>query len=121
MALRDAVARDLAATVRMANDARDEATGTESRAENVYDTRATEASYLAAGQGRRLVGLPALLTWLEQLDGSVRHDEVVPGALVALRRGTVTEWALVGVDTGPTVVVGGVEVRLLSERSPAGE
>ena len=37
--------------------ARDEATSAESKAEGKYDTRATEASYLARGQAERVVAL----------------------------------------------------------------
>ncbi len=43
---------DRAALLRVVSTARADATGAESVSENKYDTRATEASYLAAGQGQ---------------------------------------------------------------------
>lgn len=119
-AFRARVAEDLAALRKMAEHARDEATGTESRAENQYDTRATEASYLAAGQGRRLLALRGLADWLAQLDPAPAIERVALGALVALRRASGTEWVLFAPEGGPTVTVDGVEVRLISVHSPTG-
>jgi transcription elongation GreA/GreB family factor len=120
-AFRAVLARDLDAALRMVGDTREEATGSESKAESQYDTRATEASYLAAGQGRRLVALRALGDWLAQLDPGSAHAEVAQGALVEVRRGSVVEWALVGPDGGLAATVDGVEVRMISASSPAGE
>jgi transcription elongation GreA/GreB family factor len=119
-ALRRAVSADLDTLARMVGDARDEATGSESRAENQYDTRATEASYLAAGQGRRVVALRGLVDWLGQLDARSAFDAVASGALVCLRRGREIEWVLVGPEGGRAVTVDGIEVKLISARSPAG-
>lgn len=120
-AFRAQVAQDLAASLKMAAHARDEATGSESRAENQYDTRATEASYLAAGQGRRLLALRALAGWLDQLDPGPPVDRVSIGALVSLRRAGGTEWVLFAPEGGPSVRVDGVEIKLVSARSPTGE
>jgi transcription elongation GreA/GreB family factor len=120
-ALRDASARELAAAARMTEAAREEATGSESRAENQYDTRATEASYLAAGQGRRWADLRAFADWLEQVDPRAAAPRVGLGALVGVWRAGATEWVLVAPEGGRSVVVDGVEVRLVSARSPAGE
>jgi transcription elongation GreA/GreB family factor len=119
-ALRQAVARDLGAAARMVSDARDEATGSESRAESQYDTRATEASYLAAGQGRRMLALEALADWLAMLDPAVTFEGVATGALVELQRGGATEWVLLAPEGGHSVEVDGVAVNLVSVRSPAG-
>ena len=44
--------------------ARDEATSPETKSEGKYDTRATEASYLARGQAWRITELRQLLAWL---------------------------------------------------------
>ncbi|MEO0606041.1 MAG: GreA/GreB family elongation factor [Myxococcota bacterium] len=121
-ALREATARDLAAVAEGTAHARAEATSAESKAENKYDTRATEASYLAAGQGRRLEGLRHLVGWLDQLDPAAVHDDVGMGALVELSEaGRPTRWVLVGPTGGPVVNVEGVEVMLLSLDSPLGE
>ncbi|MEZ4236155.1 MAG: transcription elongation factor GreAB [Myxococcota bacterium] len=120
-ALRQTVDAALAALAKMTEDTREEATGTESRAESQYDTRATEASYLAAGQGRRLLGLRALAGWLSQLDPGAPHTAVGPGALVCLSRGARPDWVLMAPEGGHTVTVDGVAVRLVSVRSPTGE
>jgi transcription elongation GreA/GreB family factor len=123
-AIRTVVRDDLKALLRVTADARDEATGTESKAENQYDTRATEASYLAAGQGKRLLSLRALAEWLDQLDGAPVMSVVGPGALVALVRDDGPPgWLLVcpsGISGGLTVEVDGTPVQVVSIDSPLG-
>lgn len=120
-ALRETVAKDAAAVAQMTAAARSEATSSESKAENKYDTRATEASYLAAGQGRRLEGLRHLATWLEALDPEADHDRVALGALVGLVEAGCERWVLIGPTGGPRVSVRDVDVLLLSLDSPLGE
>ncbi|MBX2799250.1 MAG: GreA/GreB family elongation factor [Myxococcales bacterium] len=117
---RAAVASDLAALAQVTADARSEATGAESHAEGKYDTRATEASYLAAGQGRRLAALKQLAAWLEHLE-SATIVEVAVGALVQLHDDRTERWVLVGPVGGPRVEVDGVTVSLISLQSPLGE
>jgi transcription elongation GreA/GreB family factor len=100
---------ELAVLLQVTAAARDEATSPESRAENKYDTRATEASYLAAGQGERLVTLRHLLAWAESGTGAL--VQVDPPA-----------WFLLAPDGGGRVVrVSGVEVRVVTPGSPVGE
>ncbi|MEN0063903.1 MAG: transcription elongation factor GreAB [Myxococcota bacterium] len=121
-ALRKTIADRLRSAAQMTADARAEATAEESRAENKYDTRATEASYLAAGQGRRLESLRTLAAWLEGLDPQARHAEVGVGALVGLTEpGRPPQWVLVGPTGGPSVEVDGQTVLLSSLASPLGE
>ncbi len=64
--------------------AHDEATSEESKSEGKYDTRATEASYLARGQAERVVKLRALVRWFEQLDAGTPHTRIGMGSLVTL-------------------------------------
>ena len=64
-ALAAALQERCAAVERVAAMARDEASGEESRAEGQYDTRATEASYLARGQAERVTELRRALAWAE--------------------------------------------------------
>ena len=55
---------DLALLLAAADEARQAATHEESKAENKYDTRGLEASYLAAGQSRRVEEIRhALAAW----------------------------------------------------------
>ena len=109
----------LAAMITMA---RDEATHSESRPENKYDTRALEASYLAAGQGARLSELKRLLAWHEGLDIRATHDRVGVGALVAVKEDDgVMRWMFVGPVGGTRVQVDDVVVDLISLASPLGK
>ena len=57
-----ALQEELQTFTRAAMAARAEATDPQSRAENKYDTRGLEASYLAAGQARQVAELEAAIT-----------------------------------------------------------
>lgn len=54
--------------IRSASDAHDAATNDESKAENKYDTRGLEASYLAEGQSRRVAGLEQAIVIYQKLE-----------------------------------------------------
>ena len=99
--------------------ATDEATSEQSKAEGKYDTRATEASYLARGQAQRVVELRELVHWYGQLDTAVVMDSVMPGALVALD-GESRQLLFVGPVGGGSVTVRGMEVKTISLASPLG-
>src|SRR5688500_7983704 len=92
-ALRQALRAELAQLGRVTDMARDEATSAESRPENPYDTRALEASYLAAGQGERLTALRQLAAWAEVL-GAEPRDAVEAGALAQVALDEVPQWVL---------------------------
>jgi len=97
--------------------ARDEATNDETRSEGKYDTRAIEASYLAAGQGQRMAALRQLLVWFDQFNFT--DSEVVGiGALVQIKSGTIL---LVGPVGGEQITIAGKKVTLLGARSPLGQ
>ena len=68
----------------MAEASRDEATSSETKAEGKYDTRATEASYLARGQAWRIIELRKFAGWLRSEHAVKTLDELVVqvGALV---------------------------------------
>lgn len=100
--------------------ARDEATNAESRPENKYDTRAIEASYLAAGQGERLASLRRLSAWAEVLDPEPAAA-VELGALVEIAQDGRASWVLVAPEGGLRLEVDGVEIALVSVRSPLGQ
>lgn len=121
VALRATVQQDLDAMAALTQHTREEATGAESRAEGKYDTRATEASYLASGQGRRLAALKHLAAWLVALDPSVSSVAVGLGALVGLERDGQRSWVLIAPEGGHRVTVGAIEVRTISGRSPLGQ
>ncbi len=118
-ALRTALADELAAVASIAAEARDEATGGESRQEGKYDTRATEASYLARGQAWRVVELRQLSTWFDNLADDASPDVVGLGAIVQLE-GDREEWLVLAPVGGARATVAGTEVRVISPRSPLG-
>ena len=104
---------ELASLEQMTQLARDEATSPESRPENKYDTRATEASYLAAGQGQRLVALRRLVAFLETPAPGLR--------LYALEGDAGAAWFLLAPDGGGRrVQLGGREVVVVTAESPVG-
>lgn len=108
---------DLAAAEQLTAMAIDEATSAESKAENKYDTRSLESSYIAAGQGQRLLSLRRFVSTLE--------------AWTPVRSEVVGIWALVRLSTGlrivlpdgggRRVVVDGEEVVVVTPASPAGQ
>jgi len=118
-ALRAAVDEELAAVERIAAAARDEATGDESRSEGKYDTRATEASYLARGQAQRVVALRGVATWLGSVAGAPAAESARVGALVALE-GAREELLLIAPVGGARASAGGRRVRMISPASPLG-
>ena len=67
--------KDFEALVATANEAKDAATNPESKAENKYDTRGLEASYLAGAQAKRADELRTVIDKLGKLaiDDSVKR------------------------------------------------
>jgi transcription elongation GreA/GreB family factor len=118
-ALHLAAANALAMAERAQAIARDEATSPDSKAEGKYDTRATEASYLARGQAERVVELRALVGWLRRLDPTLRSETVSLGALVGIG-GDRSEVLFVSRVGGAQVEVDGVEVKTISLAAPLG-
>lgn len=105
----------------MATAAYDEATNAESKAENKYDTRSLEASYLAAGQARRLASVERVATWFEKLE--VGACEVVGvGALVEIHERGRRRWCFMAPEGGGTrVEIDGVTIGVITPASPLGE
>lgn len=113
-AMRQALTAAIDAALAGAEAARAEATHAESRAENKYDTRGLEASYLAAGQGERVVAWRAALGSLDATPCGVGGV----GALVGLDDG---RWVLVAAGGGGIRAdVDGVTVGLVTPEAPLG-
>lgn len=115
---------ELAVATAQVHYARDEATSEQSKAENKYDTRATEASYLAGAQNRRQLELQKNLALFERLRASspVAREAIDGPCLVAVRDndGEVS-WLFLGPAAGGTrVVVGGVAVVVVTPQAPQG-
>ena len=77
---------ELETYIRAAKFSHAEATAEENRAENKYDTRGLEASYLAAGQANKVVELEGAITSFEELKNMPAIDSVEIGALLELIR-----------------------------------
>lgn len=118
-----ALQAELQTYVRAAKSARAEATDEQSRAENKYDTRGLEASYLAAGQVRQVMELESAIAAFEALP--VRKFEpgeaIGLGAVVELDQNGEREFYFIGPSAGGTEVKSGQrEVLVITPQSPLG-
>ena len=119
-AIRSRVREQLDGLKQMTAMARDEATGGESKAENKYDTRALEASYLAAGQGQRLAELRTTASWYGSFDATKVVRTANIGALVGLDGESGTRWVFIAPSGGIRVSIGDHTVDVVSPQSPVG-
>ena len=114
---------DLALYFKAASAARAEATHEQSKAENKYDTRGLEASYLARGQARQVAELE---TSIQQIGSMTRRDFTATdpidlGAYVETeRRGIVSAYLLASRAGGTEVMIDGQEVLVITPQSPLG-
>lgn len=100
------------------------ATDPDSKAENKYDTRSLEASYLARGQAQRVAELQHDLGAFEAL--GVRRfepsDAISLGALVTLKAPEGESHYFLGPAAGGTEVSNeGIEVLVITPGSPLGQ
>jgi transcription elongation GreA/GreB family factor len=108
---------------RAAQAAHAEATHEQNKAENKYDTRGLEASYLAHGQSRQALEAKAAMAAFEQLE--IRKfgagDPIAMGALVELEHKGERLRYFIGPKAGGTEVVhNGREVLVITPQSPLG-
>lgn len=109
---------------RAAQYARAEATHEQNKAENKYDTRGLEASYLARGQSRQAAELESAIAEFEKL--TVRKfTEVEPiniGALIVLEVNGETLYYFLGPRAGGTEILHDKkEILVITPQSPLGE
>jgi transcription elongation GreA/GreB family factor len=109
---------------RAAQFSRAEATHESNKAENKYDTRGLEASYLARGQSKQAAELEAAIVEYQKLgvkkftDG----DEINIGALVELEQLNEKSFYFLGPRAGGTEVVHDKkEILVITPQSPLGE
>lgn len=112
----------LATTEQAQAIAQNEATSDQNRAESKYDTRATEAAYLARGQATRVSELRLLVSWYQGLNANLPHQEVGLGALVALgsNDSDAIDFLFVAPVGGGQTEVDGHRIRSVSLSSPLG-
>jgi len=119
-AIRERIEDQLNGLIQMTAMSRDEATGGESKAENKYDTRALEASYLAAGQGQRLAELRKSAAWYQSFDPLRSFERASVGALLGLEGDTGARWIFLAPSGGVRVHVNDVRIDVVSPQSPVG-
>ena len=109
---------------RAAEYARAEATHEQNKAENKYDTRGLEASYLARGQSKQAAELEAAIAEFEKL-GARKFglgDAINVGALVELEHTGEKSIYFLGPRAGGTEIIHDrKEILVITPQSPLGE
>lgn len=116
--------KKLALYVGAANAAHAEATDEENKAEDKYDTRGLEASYLAAGQSKQMAETAAALQQFTtlKLRSFSANDPVDLTALVELEGATETNFYFIGPSAGGTeVVLENKTILVITPQSPLGQ
>ena len=116
--------KELEAYFNAARTAHEEATHEQSKAENKYDTRGLEASYLAHGQSRQAAELGAAIATFEQMDGRPfgRKEPVDVGALVELEHDGERAFYFIASRAGGLEITHEKrEVLVITPQSPLGE
>ncbi|WP_017477372.1 GreA/GreB family elongation factor [Pseudomonas sp. PAMC 26793] len=121
----DKLAVDLDIAQRAAQTAHETATHEENIAENKYDTLGLEASYLAAGQARRVEEIKQALTLCQNMQLRAYDDQrgIEVGALLGLvDENDRQQWLFLAPDgAGLKVDVVGQPVTVITPRSPLGK
>lgn len=110
--------------VRAAQFSRAEATHESNKAENKYDTRGLEASYLARGQSKQLAELEAAIVEFKKLGVKKfgAGDAIAVGALVELATNGESSFYFIGPRAGGTEVIHDKqEILVITPQSPLGE
>jgi transcription elongation GreA/GreB family factor len=118
------ISRDLRILIASAKASHAEATHEQNKAENKYDTRALEASYLAHGQSRKIAELEEARQEFESLSllAFPPTGAIDVGALVTLGNGGDEQVYFIGPKAGGTeVTYGGVVITIITPNSPLGQ
>ncbi len=116
--------QDLEMYYNVARSSHQEATDPQNKAENKYDTRGLEASYLAGGQARQAATTEAVLIVLRQfVPRDFEADEAINlGALVGVEVGSEqTHFFMAPRGGGLEVKLGALEVFVLTPQSSLGQ
>ena len=114
---------ELAVYLKAAQASREEATHESSKAENKYDTRGLEASYLARGQSRQIAELEAAVVEFHKLGARefAAGEPIDVGALVELEQGRERTFYFIGPRAGGTEVeYAKQEILVITPQSPLG-
>ena len=124
LAIIDKLKEEHAMALAAASAAHAAATGEESKAENQYDTRGLEASYLAGAQMRRTADIERQITQCRALlDGCEAPLTVAaPGALVQVEhQGRPSFYFLMVEGGGVTLRLDGMNINVITPRAPLGD
>lgn len=95
----------------------------EAKAEGKYDTRKTEAGYLAEAQGRRVEEIKLEMQALKEIPDSryEKNDEIAVGALVEIElNGKKRLYFLTATSGGNMIEADGMTIMVISVFSPIG-
>lgn len=109
--------------VRAAKFSHAEATAEENRAENKYDTRGLEASYLAAGQANKIVEIEESIAAFDALRERKFNeaDGIDIGALIEISQDGERAHYFIGPSAGGIEIkIRGTEVLVITPQSPLG-
>jgi transcription elongation GreA/GreB family factor len=115
---------ELEVYLRAAQFSRAEATHESNKAENKYDTRGLEASYLARGQSKQAAELEAAIAEFQKLAAKkmIKTSVIGVGALVELELGGERNFYFIGPCAGGTKIVHDrKEIVVITPQSPLGE
>jgi transcription elongation GreA/GreB family factor len=116
------LAAELETLTRAAKASYSAATDPDSRAENKYDTRTLEASYVARGQAQRVAELGAALQQFQALTAATPGAVVQLGSLISLRTPNDTLHFFLGPAAGGSeVTLGSDSVQVITPASPLGQ
>ncbi len=119
----DELSKKLAIMTQAANIAREEATHEDAKAENKYDTRGLEASYLAGAQAERAGLLEEAISYFENFISKASETKTLisAGALVELESEDKSAWYFLSPHEGGLKVRSeGKDVFVLGTQSPLG-
>jgi transcription elongation GreA/GreB family factor len=122
--IRSEVEKDVETLTASAKATIEAATGEESKAENQYDTRGLEASYLARGQAKRISDIKEFLVVLKHvvLKDFGPDDKIAGSALIEVEsNGKTSHLLMMTHGGGVTVTFEGKKIQIVTPSSPLGE
>lgn len=118
------VKKNLQAAIAAAQNTYDDATNEESKAENKYDTRGLEASYLAGAQAERVADIKMTLASYESV--VIRNfnadSKIALTALVEISNSEKSTWILLMPKGGGQILnFDGMQIQVITPESPLGK
>lgn len=118
------MAADLAVLKKSAQAAHEAATHTESKAEDQYDTRGLEASYLAGAQSKRVLELEDLVALYRHVDvkAFAKTDPIASTACIEMvSEGKKHHYLMMPLGGGRQAQFDGKTIHVITPQSPMGE